>query len=58
MRDHEISFDTSKTPATPVFAPVFNAAVHFIDRAALVSVRPYVEARTYSSEYHLSVTER
>ncbi len=32
MRDHEISFDTSKTPAAPVFAPVFNAAVHFIDR--------------------------
>ncbi len=32
MRDHEISFDTSKTPAAPVFAPVFNAAVHFVDR--------------------------
>ena len=32
MRDHEITFDTSKTPAAPVFAPVFNAAVHFIDR--------------------------
>ena len=32
MRDHEISFDASKTPAAPVFAPVFNAAVHFVDR--------------------------
>lgn len=32
MRDHEISFDASKTPAEPVFAPVFNAAVHFVDR--------------------------
>ena len=32
MRDHKISFDTSKTPAAPVFAPVFNAAVHFVDR--------------------------
>ncbi|MCH8110813.1 MAG: benzoate-CoA ligase family protein [Proteobacteria bacterium] len=32
MRDHEISFDTSKAPAAPVFAPVFNAAVHFVDR--------------------------
>ncbi|MCH8184206.1 MAG: AMP-binding protein, partial [Proteobacteria bacterium] len=32
MRDHEISFDSSTTPAAPVFAPVFNAAVRFVDR--------------------------
>lgn len=32
MRDHEITFDTSLTPAAPVFAPVFNVAVPFIDR--------------------------
>jgi len=32
MRDHEVTFDTSLTPAPPVFAPVFNAAVPFIDR--------------------------
>ena len=32
MTDHTISVDDAKVPATLSFSPVFNCAVHFIDR--------------------------